>query len=90
VVLVGISKWPYAAVAAALEVIPRTLAQVSYITIVCCLPAVPVHSGPPMKSVHVLSKKAPVVVVLTYFSGDLLTLCVCNACCDPYRTAAPT
>jgi hypothetical protein len=37
VVLVGISKWPYAAVAAALEVIPRTLAQVSYNTTVYCL-----------------------------------------------------
>jgi hypothetical protein len=37
VVLAGISKWPYAAVAAALEVIPRTLAQVSYNSAVCCL-----------------------------------------------------
>jgi hypothetical protein len=36
-VLVGISKWPYAAVAAALEVIPRTLAQVSHDATVCCL-----------------------------------------------------
>jgi hypothetical protein len=53
VVLVGISKWPYAAVAAALEVIPRTLAQVSYNTAVYCLPAVAVliHSRPPLKSI---------------------------------------